>query len=317
MRDPYEVLGLTRDADEAAIKAAYRKLAKRHHPDLHPGDAKAADRFAELNNANDLLSDPERRTRFDRGEIDAEGHEVPPQGFYRDFRSGPGGGRYAGAEHFGAAGDAGFNEDDIASFFSRHFGARGDGSGQGAGFHMPGGDLHYALTLGFVDAANGTQRRVLMPDGRALDVKIPAGIEDGHTIRLKGQGRPGMGGAPPGDAMIEVTVAPHPFLRRTGDDVIVTLPVTLREAVLGASVSVPTIKGHVKLTIPAGSGEGTKLRLRGRGVREGHQYVELKVVVPPADEPALAEFLRGWQPAHPFDPRAEMADPGAKSGAGP
>jgi DnaJ-class molecular chaperone len=303
MRDPYEILGLERTADEAAIKAAYRKLAKRHHPDLHPGDAKAAERFQELNNANDLLSDPERRARFDRGELDAEGHEMPPRGpSYRDFRGGPGGGRYAGAQQ----GDsAGFTEDDIAEFFSRHFNARGEG----VNMRAPGGDLNYALTLGFLEAANGTSRRVLLPDGRALDVKIPAGIEDGHTIRLRGQGRPGLGGGAAGDALIEVSVAPHPFLRRAGDDVIIDLPVTLKEAVLGASVSVPTIKGHVKLTIPPGSGDGTRLRLRGRGIREGHQYVELKVAVPPGDEPALAEFLRDWTPSHPFNPRDGMEEP--------
>jgi DnaJ-class molecular chaperone len=315
MRDPYDVLGLKRDADEAAIKAAYRKLAKRHHPDLHPGDKKAAERFSELNNANDLLSDPEKRARFDRGELDAEGHEMPPRGgFYRDFRGGPGGERYAGGAAPGGD-SAGFTEDDIAAFFSRHFNARGDwapGDGaRGEGIHMraPGADLRYSLTLGFLEAANGTSRRVLMPDGRALDVKIPAGIDDGHTIRLKGQGRPGLGGGPAGDALIDVAVAPHPFLRRAGDDVIASLPVTLKEAVLGASVSVPTIKGHVKLTIPAGSGDGTRLRLRGRGIREGHQYVELKVAVPPGEEPALAEFLRGWTPAHPFNPREGMEEP--------
>jgi DnaJ-class molecular chaperone len=310
MRDPYEILGLDRTADEAAIKAAYRKLAKRHHPDLHPGDKKAAERFSELNNANDLLSDPEKRARFDRGELDAEGHEVPPRGpFYRDFRGSPGGGFGGGAgadRYAGTQGDsAGFTEDDIAAFFARHFNARGEG----ANMHVPGADLHYALTLGFLEAANGTSRRVLLPDGRALDVKVPAGIDDGHTIRLKGQGRPGLGGGPPGDALIEVAVAPHPFLRRSGDDVIVDLPVTLTEAVLGASVSVPTIKGHVKLTIPPGSGDGTRLRLRGRGIREGHQYVELNVAVPPGQEPDLAEFLRGWTPSHPFNPRAGMEEP--------
>jgi DnaJ-class molecular chaperone len=298
VRDPYEILGLERSADEAAIKAAYRKLAKKHHPDLHPGDKKAAERFQELNNANDLLSDPEKRARFDRGEIDAEGHEVPPTGpFYRDFRSGPGGFRYS----TGQGETAGFTEDDIAAFFSRHF-----GGGEGARMAVRGADLQYALTLGFVEAATGTSRRVLMPDGRALDVRIPAGIADGHTIRLKGQGRAGIGGAPAGDALIEVTVAPHPFLRRVGDDVIIELPVTLKEAVLGALVSVPTIKGHVKLTIPPGSGDGTRLRLRGRGIRDGHQYVELKVSIPPAEEPALAEFLKSWKPAHPFNPREGM-----------
>lgn len=303
MRDPYEILGLTRDADEAAIKAAYRKLAKRHHPDLHPGDKKAAERFQELNNANDLLSDPEKRARFDRGEIDAEGHELPPRGgFYRDFQGEPGAERYTWHSQGGEA--AGFTEDDIAEFFARQFNARH----HGGTFRASGGDLNYALTLGFVEAATGTSRRVLLPDGRALDVKIPAGIEDGHTIRLKGQGRPGIGGGPPGDALIEVTVAPHPFFRRVADDVIITLPVSLQEATLGASVSVPTIKGTVKLTIPPASGDGTRLRLRGRGIRTGHQFVELKVVVPPGEEPALAEFLRGWKPAHPFNPRQGMEE---------
>jgi DnaJ-class molecular chaperone len=311
MRDPYEILGLTRDADEAAIKAAYRKLAKRHHPDLHPSDKKAAERFQELNNANDLLSDPERRARFDRGEIDAEGHEVPPRGpFYRDFHAGPGGGPGGGNgyDRYGATqgGDtAGFTDDDIATFFARHFNARGEG----ANMRVPGADLRYALTLGFEEAANGTARRVQLPDGRALDVKIPAGIADGGIVRLKGQGQPGIGGGPPGDALIEVSVAPHPYLRRQGDDVIVALPVTLNEAVLGAAISVPTIKGHVKLTIPPGSGDGTRLRLRGRGIRQGHQYVELNVVIPPGDEPELAEFLRGWTPHHAFNPRAGMEEP--------
>ncbi|MSP02554.1 MAG: J domain-containing protein [Acetobacteraceae bacterium] len=290
MRDPYDILSLARTADDAAIKSAYRKLAKRHHPDLHPGDPNAAERFQELNAANDLLSDAEKRGRFDRGEIDAEGHENAPRGpYYRDFHQPPG--------------TSGFSEDDIAAFFSRHFNARGEG------VRTRGADLNYHLTLGFIEAASGTARRVQMPDGRALDVKIPAGIEDGHTIRLKGQGRAGQGGGPAGDALIEVAVAPHPYLRRAGDDVIVDLPVTLQEAVLGASVSVPTVKGHVKLTIPPGSGDGTRLRLRGRGIREGHQYVELKVAMPPGEEPALADFLREWQPIHPFNPRTGMEEP--------
>lgn len=287
MRDPYDILGVAKTADDAAIKAAYRKLAKRHHPDLHPGDPKAAERFQEINAANDILSDPEKRGRFDRGEIDAEGHEKAPRGgYYRDFQDG-----------------GGFAEDDLAAFFSRQFNQRGHGG------RARGGDLSYHLTLGFLEAANGTSRRLQMPDGRALDVKIPTGIEDGHVIRLKGQGRPGIGGGAPGDALIEVSVAPHRYLRRAGDDIIVTLPVTLKEAVLGGPVSVPTIKGHVKLTIPAGSGDGTRLRLRGRGIRDGHQFVELKVALPPGEEPALAAFLKEWEPAHPFDPRAGMEEP--------
>ena len=315
MKDPYAILGLDRAANEAAVKAAYRKLAKRHHPDLHPDDPKAAERFQELNAANDILSDADKRARFDRGEIDAEGHETPPRGpFYRDFHDGSrqghdgsrqGAGPGGGGPGAGMGGGAGFSEEDIAAFFARQFG----GGRGGAGYSAPGQDLLYNLTLGFVEAANGTSRRVLLPDGRALDVKIPAGIEDGHIIRLKGQGRPGMGGGPPGDAMIEVAVAPDAFLRREGDDIHLDLPVTLKEAVLGASVSVPTLKGAVKLTIPPGSGDGTRLRLRGRGIREGHQFVTVKVAVPPAEEPALAEFLRSWTPSHPFNPRAGMEEP--------
>ena len=315
MKDPYAILGLDRAANEAAVKAAYRKLAKRHHPDLHPDDPKAAERFQELNAANDILSDADKRARFDHGEIDAEGHETPPRGpFYRDFHDGSrqghdgsrqGAGPGGGGPGAGMGGGAGFSEEDIAAFFARQFG----GGRGGAGYSAPGQDLLYNLTLGFVEAANGTSRRVLLPDGRALDVKIPAGIEDGHIIRLKGQGRPGMGGGPPGDAMIEVAVAPDAFLRREGDDIHLDLPVTLKEAVLGASVSVPTLKGAVKLTIPPGSGDGTRLRLRGRGIREGHQFVTVKVAVPPAEEPALAEFLRSWTPSHPFNPRAGMEEP--------
>jgi DnaJ-class molecular chaperone len=174
---------------------------------------------------------------------------------------------------------------------------------------MRGSDAHYALTVGFVDAAAGTTRRITLPDGRTLDVAIPAGLEDGHTLRLKGQGNPGIGDGPPGDALVEITVAPHPRFRREGDDIILTLPVSVKEAVLGATIEVPTIKGAVRLSIPANSGTGTRLRLRGRGIGgKGHQYVELQVVLPPGDEPALSAFLRDWAPAHPFDPRADMKE---------
>ena len=297
-KDPYEVLGVKRDADEAAIRAAYRKLAKRHHPDLNPGNNEAAERFKDINAANDILSDPEKRGRFDRGEIDAAGNETPRGPTWRDFAEAAGREKYQG--------QSGFSPDDLSDILGAAFGARG--GARGGGFAMRGADAQYTLTVGFVDAANGTTRRVTLPDGRTLDVRIPPGVRDGHILRLKGQGYPGHGDGPAGDALVEVAVAPHGFFRREGDDIVLDLPVTLQEAVLGTSLEVPTIKGRVRLTIPPGSGTGTRLRLRGRGVHHGHQYVDLRVVMPPGDEPELASFLKTWRPTHAVDPRAGLEE---------
>lgn len=292
MENPYEVLGVQRDASQSAIRAAYRKLAKKYHPDVNPGKPEAADRFKSISAAYDLLSDADKRARFDRGEIDASGQERPqPRYTYRDF------GDATGRQKYRSEGS--FETDDLDSFFAQAFGERGR-----RGFNVRGSDARYSLTVSFLEAVNGTTRRITLPDGRTLDVTIPAGLRDGHILRLKGQGMPGTGDGPPGDALVEVTVAPHPRFRREGNDIILTLPVTIREAVLGASLEVPTIKGPVRVTIPPNSGTGTRLRLRGRGIGGGHQYVELQVVLPPGEEPALAEFLKNWQPAHRFDPRA-------------
>lgn len=298
MRDPYEILGVQKTDSDTAIRAAYRKLAKRYHPDVNPGKPEAAERFKEISTAYDLLSDKEKRARYDRGEIDAQGNEVPPQRpFYRDFADAAGGEKYRGS--------AGLDPDELESIFAQAFGGRAAG-GAGRRFSARGPDAHYQLTVSFLDAANGTTRRVTLPDGRTLDVRIPAGVHDGQLIRLKGQGMPGLGDGPPGDALVEITVAPHPLFRREGDDVIIELPVTLQEAVLGATLEVPTIKGPVRLTIPANSGSGTRLRLRGRGIRDGHQFVELKVIVPSGEEPELAEFLKSWKPRNGFTPRSGM-----------
>lgn len=309
--DPYTILGVQRTDDDRTIRAAYRKLAKKFHPDVNPGKPEAADRFKAIATAYDLLSDKEKRARYDRGEIDATGNErAPPRPHYRDF--GDTGGRA------GYRGESGFAPEDLEDILSHAFGGGGPfgkggsgpfgGGGSGRrGFDLAGSDAHYALTIGFVDAATGTTRRITLPDGRALEVTIPAGMEDGQTLRLKGQGHPGIGNGPPGDALVEVSVAPHPYFRREGRDIIVALPVTIQEAVLGASLEVPTIKGKVRLSIPPHSGTGTRLRLRGRGIgSDGHQYVELRVVLPPGDEPALTEFLKNWTPARAFDPRAGM-----------
>ena len=295
MKDPYEVLGVQKSDSDAAIRAAYRKLAKRHHPDVNPGKPDAGERFKEITAAHELLSDKEKRGRFDRGEIDASGQEVPQRHYYRDFGDG---------DRSKYRGETAFSDVDLESILAQAFGGRQQGAGRT--FSMRGGDARYQLTIDFLDAANGTTRRVTLPDGRTLDVRIPPGVRDGQLIRLKGQGLPGIGDGAPGDALVEITVAPHPYFRREGDDIIVELPVTLREAVLGGPLEVPTIGGAVRLTIPPNSGTGTRLRLRGRGIGSGHQYVELHVVVPPGEEPELASFLRTWQPHHPQNPRDGM-----------
>jgi DnaJ-class molecular chaperone len=314
MEDPYQTLGVAKTATEAEIRSAYRKLAKRHHPDVNPGQPKSEERFKAISAAYALLSDAEKRGRFDRGEIDASGAERPPEPppgrrYYRHFGEDAGRAKYRP--------DESFDPDDFGSVFAEAFGRRAEGF-SGRGFQGRGLDLQYQLTVDFLDAANGAVKRLALPDGRTLDVTIPAGVESGRVLRLKGQGAPGQGapgrgeGAAAGDALIEIEVAPHPFFRREGRDILLTLPVTLQEAVLGAKVEVPTIAGTVSLTIPPGSASGTKLRLKGRGIRDGNQQVELAIVLPTEPEPELAAFLESWQPRHPFDPRRGLKAGGTR-----
>ena len=297
MKDPYEILGVQRTADEGAIRAAYRKLAKKHHPDVNPDKSDAAARFGEISSAHEMLSDKDKRARFDRGEIDAAGNDVHQQRQY--YRDAPGHDRYDPA--------GGFSQEDLEAFLAQQFGQSGRRSDWGAtGRVRPGRDMQYSLTVSFVDAAGGTTRRLALPDGKTLDVRIPPGTEDGHVLRLRGQGGPGHNGAPAGDALIEITVAPDPRFHRDGDDIVTDIPVSLKEAVLGVSLEVPTIHGSVRVSVPAGSGTGTRLRLRGKGIRHGHQFVQLQVIVPPGEEPELAEFLKSWTPKGSFDPRSKQ-----------
>lgn len=306
MKDPYETLGVARSATDEEIKSAFKKLARKHHPDLHPGDKAAEERFKEISAANDLLKDKEKRRRFDAGEIDATGAERPQYRFYRDFADGP-----AYASH--AAQDGFTSNEDLEEFLARAFAGGGAGAQRTQReFKVRGQDASYVLPVAFLDAVNGATTTITLPEGKTLQVKIPQGAEDRQMLRLKGQGMPGYGGGPAGDAYIELHVEPHRFFQRKDDNIHLEVPVTLKEAMLGAQIEVPTITGPVKLTVPKGSNTGTTLRLRDKGVRNrksgelGHQLVTLKVVLPVTEEPALNEFLETWQPTSPQNPRREM-----------
>jgi DnaJ-class molecular chaperone len=305
MRDPYEVLGVSKTASEADIKKAFRSLAKKHHPDTKGGDKAAQKRFQEISAAYDIVGDKEKRGKFDRGEIDANGN---PRGF--DPREhGPFGGQGGGPRDFhytwsNEDGETaqGFRPEDV---FADLF-----GGGRRRSQPRKGEDIEYALTVGFEESAAGGTRRINLPDGRELDVKIPAGLKDGQQIRLKGQGIPGRNGGPAGDILLTVSVSPHPWLIRDGNDLKMDLPVTLKEAILGGKVTVPTLTGPVTLTVPAGSNTGTVLRLKAKGVpahgkeAAGNLYVRLVVSLPEKPDPALKQFAEHWPTD--YDPRSKL-----------
>jgi DnaJ-class molecular chaperone len=307
MRDPYEVLGVSKNASDTEIKKAFRNLAKKHHPDTHSGDSTAQKRFQEISAAYDILGDKEKRTKFDRGEIDANGN---PRGF--DPRAGGGFGRGANPRDFNFAwqnadtAEGGFRPEDI---LSEIFGGGGGGRRRRQQARR-GEDFAFALTVGFEEAARGGTRRVSLPDGREMDVRIPVGVRDGQQIRLKGQGGPGREGAPAGDVLLTIAVANHPWLTREGDNIRMDLPVSLEEAVLGGKANVPTLGGSVSLTIPAGSNSGTSLRLKGRGIPAhagrpaGDLYVRLVLTLPDKPDAALKDFAASWHPD--YDPRARL-----------
>lgn len=299
-QDPYAALGIGKDASEAQIKRAYRNIAKTDHPDLNP-DPAAAERFKAAAAAYDLLRDPEKRRRFDAGEIDAAGQETPQRQYYRDF-SGRADSPYAEGGGFGGG--------DFADVFADLFGARaGRRSGaQGAGHSMKGQDVHYTLSLDLVTAVNGGKTRITLPDGGTLDVKIPAGAWDGQVIRLRGKGGPGHGKAGPGDAYLTLNIEEHADFRREGDDIHITLPISLPEAVLGGKVEVATVDGPVSLTVPPGTSSGRRLRLRGKGAPKqgggrGDMYTELRIALPERIDDQLATFVREWRAGHDYDPR--------------
>jgi len=306
--DPYITLGVSKGASEKEIKSAYRKLAKELHPDRNKDNPKAAERFSDVTRAYDLLSDKDKRAQFDRGEIDAEGNPAMPFG----YGGGHPGGGFGGQQGFGGGGFEGFGGEtiDLGDIFGGIFGGgRGGGGGFGGqqgGFGgrraaPRGANVQYRLSVSFADAATRASQRITLADGKTIDLKLPAGVEDGTQMRLAGKGEQGPGGA--GDALVTIHVEPHPFFKRDGDNIRLDLPVTLDEAVHGAKVKVPTVDGAVMLTVAPGSSSGKTLRLKGKGFSRkdgtsGDQLVSLEIVLPEADAD-LAKRLEGWQDQRP------------------
>jgi DnaJ-class molecular chaperone len=301
---PYDILGVKRDATQEQIRGAYRRLARKLHPDLNPGDRTAEERFKQVSAAHDLLGDPDKRARFDRGEIDASGAEQPQQThFYRDFAGGTGRGQHPDPSDAGFA-DMMDTDDLLAELFGRS-------SARGRRTRMRGGDLRGQLVLDFLEAVNGTTKRLTLPDGTTLDVTVPPGTRDGQVLRLRGKGGTGLGGGTPGDLLVEVEVGSHRHFTRKGDDIYLELPVSLPEAVLGGRVEAPTPTGPVAVTIPKGSNTGTVLRLRGRGVRRpdgsrGDAYATLRIVLPDRSDPELEAFAARWTGGKAHNPRVGM-----------
>ena len=304
MDDPYQTLGVARDASQDDIRRAYRKLAKKYHPDLNPGDAKAEEQFKAVSAANELLSDPEKRARFDRGEIDASGQERQAEPTYRHYAEAEAGRRYGRA---GPQQD-GWSAEDLSDLFGQMFEQERRADAQRP---RRGRDEHYSLLVAFLDSVNGATRRLTLPDGRTLDVKIPPGTTEGQILRLRGKGSPGRNGGPDGDALIEIHIEPHRFFERDGQDIRLELPVTLQEAVLGGQIEVPTPAGSVRMRVPPHSDTGKELRLRGRGVPAhggqpaGDLYAKLRVVLGTPDA-ALEDFLRTWKSETQANPRQGM-----------
>jgi DnaJ-class molecular chaperone len=304
--DLYTVLGVAKTASAAEITKAYRKLAKKLHPDLNPGDKAAEEKFKKITAAYGIVGDEDKRKRYDAGEIDASGQETPQRRYYREYAGGEEGARYrssAGYEDIGAFSD----------LFGDLFGERGGrGSAGGRRFSMRGQDTQYRLEVEFLDAVNGTKTRITLPDGGTLDVTIPAGVTDGQVLRLRGKGNPGLGEGEPGDALIEIVVKPHPVFKREGDDIAVEVPITFDEAVLGGKVEVPTIGGRVSVTVPPGANTGQTLRLKGRGVNRkgaaGDQLVKLSVVLPESIDDDLKSFAERWRESNRYDPRRKLKE---------
>ena len=294
MQDPYKTLGVSRGASQDDIKKAHRRLVKEYHPDVNPGDVMLEQRFKEVSAAYDLLGDKDKRARFDRGEIDADGNERPDAAFRRAWAGASARARRNNQQtHRGGFGGHDFFEDIFAK----------------GGIKSKGADVSYTLDADFIGAALGSRKRLVLSDGRGIDVAIPPGSRDGDTLRLKGQGLSGLGGGANGDALVTLSVKDHPHFVRKDQDIHLDVPVTLHEAVLGATIEVPTIDGKVAVRVPRGTNSGTSLRLRGKGLPDrqsgarGDQYVRLRIELPDEPDSALSDFVSNWRPAAGYAPR--------------
>lgn len=302
-QDLYKILNVSRTASHDEIRSAYRRLAKEYHPDRNPGNATAEEKFKQVSAAFNMLGDPDKRRRYDSGEIDASGRETG--GFYGN---GGGYGTYSGTDNLGDLGDV------FGDFFGRGSAGTGRAGAGQRGFNMRGMDYRYHLEIEFLEAANGMKKRVLLPEGETLDINVPSGVTQGQVLRLKGKGGPGVGRGAPGDALIELKIKDHPTFEREGDNILLDLPITLYEAVLGAKVEVPTITGRVSLTVPKGASSGQTLRLREKGIHNsqtghhGDQLIKLSIVLPQRIDPELTDFMEEWAGKRPYNPRGKLRE---------
>jgi DnaJ-class molecular chaperone len=300
--DLYKVLGVAKGARDDEIRRAYRRLAKELHPDVRPDDPVSSERFKLITAAYDILGDATKRRRYDDGEIDSQGEPVRT---YARNGAGAGASGAGWPGGFGAGTGAG-RESGVGDIFSDLFGRTARGAGPG--FSLRGQDVRYTLDIDFLEAVGGARKRVTMPEGGVLDLTVPEGVADGQVLRLKGKGAPGLRGGDQGDALVEIRVRPHPKFKRLGNDILLDLPITIDEAVLGGKIEVNTVSGRVSLQIPKGTSSGRIFRLKGKGVRSGgdgtvgDQLVTIRIVMPDTIDDTLSYFLAEWRQKHAYDP---------------